>query len=61
MVDVFFSEMMVVKYTLSDLKDAGFIHWYTMIIGGESSFIAYAHTGMSSKSAGTISRIYNHS
>jgi hypothetical protein len=35
MVDAFFSEMTGVKYTLSDLKDAGFIHWYVMKIMGK--------------------------
>jgi len=54
MVDAFFSETMVVKYTLSDPKDAGFIHWYIMKMIGKSLFMAYVHTAMSSKSAEMI-------
>ena len=54
MVDAFFSETMVVKYTLSDLKDVGFIHWYIMKIMGKSLFMTYVHTATSSKSAGMI-------
>ena len=54
MVDAFFSETMVVKYTLSDLKDAGFIHWYIMKIMGKPSFMTYVHTATSSKSAEMI-------
>jgi len=54
MVDAFFSEIKAVKYTLSDLKDAGFIHWYIMKITGKSLFMTYVHTVMSSKSAGMI-------
>ncbi len=54
MVYAFFSETMVVKYTLSDPKDAGFIHWYIMKNVGNSLFMAYVHTAMSSKSAERI-------
>jgi len=54
MVDAFFSETMVVKYTLSDPKDAGFIHWYIMKIIGNSLFMTYVHTATSSKSAEMI-------
>jgi len=49
---------MVVKYTLSDPKDAGFIHWYIMKSTGKSLFMAYVHTATSSKSAEMIERIY---
>jgi hypothetical protein len=48
---------MVVLYTLSDPKDAGFIHWYAMKIAGKSFFMTYAHMAMSSKSAEMISKI----
>ena len=51
MVDAFFSETMVVQYTLSDPKDVGFIHWYIMKIMGKPLFMTYVHTAMSSKSA----------
>jgi len=54
MVDAFFSETMVVKYTLSDPKDACFIHWYIMKSIRKSLFMAYVHTDMSSKSAEMI-------
>ena len=54
MVDAFFSETMAVKYTLSDLKDVGFIHWYIMKILGKSLFMTFVHTGTSSKSAEMI-------
>lgn len=54
MVDAFFLETMVVKYTLSDPKDAGFIHWYIMKIIGKSLFMTYVHMAMSSKSAERI-------
>ena len=54
MVDAFFSETMVVKYTLSDPKDAGFIHWYIMKIMGNSLFMTCVHTATSSKSAEMI-------
>jgi len=54
MVDAFFSETMVVKYTLSDLKDAGFIHLYIMKIMGKALFMTYVHTATSSKSAEMI-------
>jgi len=36
MIDAFFSETLVVGYTLSGLKDAGFIHWYIMSMRGKS-------------------------
>ncbi len=58
MADAFFSETRVVKYTLSDPKDAGFIQWCIMKIIGKSLFMACVHTAMSSKSAGRIRRIY---
>jgi hypothetical protein len=58
MVDAFFSETRVVKYTLSDPKDASFIPWCTMKIIGKSLFMAYVHTAMSSKSAERIRRSY---
>ena len=58
MVDAFFSGMMVVKYILSDPKDAGFIHWYIMKMMGKPLFMTCVHTAMSSKSAERIERIY---
>ncbi len=57
MVDAFFSEIMVVQYTLSDPKDAGFIHWYMMKIVGKLLFMTYVHMAMSLKFAGRILRI----
>ena len=54
MVDAFFSEIMVVLYTLSDLKDVGFIHWYLMKIMGKSLFMIFVHTAMSTMSAERI-------
>jgi hypothetical protein len=58
MVNAFFSETRVVKYTLSDPKDAGFIQWCIMKIIGKSLFMTCVHTAMSSKSAERIRRIY---
>jgi len=50
MVDVFFSETMVVQYTLSGPKDAGFTHWFIMKIIRKSLFMTYVHTAMNLKS-----------
>jgi hypothetical protein len=61
MVDAFFSETKAVKYTLSDPKDAASIHWYIMKMKGNSLFMTYVHTPMSSKSAEMIGRIYVYS
>ncbi|MBA7628255.1 hypothetical protein ES703_35732 [subsurface metagenome] len=58
MVDAFFSEKKAVKYTLSDPKDAAFIHWYIMKRIGNSLFMTYVHQAMSSKSAEMILRSY---
>jgi hypothetical protein len=57
MVDAFFSETMGAKYTLSDPKDAGYIHWYITKIHGKSLFMIYAHMAMSLKLAERILRI----
>jgi hypothetical protein len=54
MVDAFFSELMVVIYTLSDPKDVGFIHWFLMKIMGESLFMTFVLTAMSTMSAERI-------
>jgi len=40
-----------ILYTLSDLKDAGFIHWFLMKITGKALSMTFVHTAMSSKSA----------
>ena len=49
MVDAFFSETMVVQYTLSDPKDADFTHWSIMKIIRKPLFMTYVHSAMNSK------------
>jgi len=57
MADAFSSERIIVKYTLSDPKAAGFTPWYIMKRIGKPLFMTCVHTAMSSKSAERIGRI----
>ena len=51
MVDAFFSGMTGVKFTRSDPKGAGFIHWCIMRIVGKPLFTTCVRPAMSLKSA----------